>query len=163
MVRALAGLAVASLLPFPAATQSPLDACALLSREEVSAALGVEVDPGEHLVPTETRFCMWREHGRDQMQARNVRVSVLSQRDFNGARPSSLLPISTPESGIGDEAYFSKVRGMIFLLSVRKGDSYFRIQARSNPGSPDRVNMSAADRRDQEIDRAIARALLAKL
>jgi hypothetical protein len=150
-------LAAASLLQSPAGAASPLDACALLTQAEVSAALGVDVDPGERLVPTEPRFCTWREHGKDERRARNVRISFLSEQDFKGGKPSHLEKTSTFETGIGDEAYFSKATGMVFLLSVRKGDTFFRVQARSNP------NARPADRKDQEIDRTLALALLKKL
>jgi hypothetical protein len=162
IVLTMAGVAAGCLPQSPAAAAVP-DACALLTEAEVSAALGVAVDPGERTMPTETRFCTWREHGKDEREARNVRISFLSAQDFKGGKPSHLAVGSTSESGIGDEAYFSKATGMVFLLSVRKGDIYFRVQARSSAGTPTRANTPTVDRKDQEIDRTLARTLLQKL
>jgi hypothetical protein len=147
----------------PAAVVSSSDACSLLTQAEVSTALGVTLDPGERPVPTETHICIWREHGKDQMRARNVRISLLNAGDFKGGRPSPLLKASTPEIGVGEEAYFTKAIGMVYLLSVKKGDVYFRVQARSNPDALPAASTADTDRRDQEIDRALAQVVLKKL
>jgi len=139
------------------------DACALLSQAEIGAMLGVAVDPGERLLPNEPRFCTWREHGKDPMKARNVRLSLLSDREYNIGKTPLPTVTRTPESGLGDEAYFSKAKGMVFNLSVRKGTTYFRVQARSNPEAFAKSNTDAIDQKDKEIDLAVARALIKKL
>ncbi len=143
-----------------AAAASP-DACSLLTQAEVGAALGVAVDPGERLSPTETRFCTWHEQGRKQ--SRNVRIDFITERQYEIGKTPIPNVIKTPEGGIGDEAYFSKARGMVFNLSVRKGTTYFRVMARSNAEAFVKSNDAANDEKDKEIDRVIARALLRKL
>jgi hypothetical protein len=139
------------------------DACALLSQAEIGAMLGVVVDPGERLMPNEPRFCTWREHGKDPLKARNVRLSLLSDREYNIGKTPLPTVTRTPESGLGDEAYFSKAKGAVFNLSVKKGATCFRVQARSNPAALVKSNTDAIDQKDREIDLAVARAVIKKL
>ena len=160
IIAALVGTG-ACLLSQQASAASP-DACALLDQAEVSAALGVAVGPGERMTPTETRFCTWHEQGNDRR--RNVRVSVITEQTYRvGQTPISSLVVNTPESGIGDEAYFSKSKGMVYVLSVKKGGNFFRVQARSNAEALAKANDAGNDDKDKEIDRAIARAIVKKL
>ena len=151
----------ACLFSLQGAAASP-DACALLGQAEVAAALGVAVGPGEHLMPTDTRFCSWHEQGNGQR--RNVRVGVITDQQYHaGKTPISSLVVNTPEAGLGDEAYFSKAKGMVYNLTVKKGDRYFRVQARSNVDALAKANDAASDEEDKDIDRNIARAILKKL
>jgi hypothetical protein len=140
---------------------TPSDACALLTQEEVAAALGTPVDAGERLMPNEPRFCTWHEHGGKQ--ARNVRVDFISEQQYQIGKTAIPSIVKTPESGLGDDAYFSKAKGMVFNLSIKKGGSYFRVMARSNAEAFAKSNDAALDEKDKEVDRAIARAILKKL
>ena len=125
--------------------------------------LGVAVDPGERLMPSEPRFCTWREHGKDPMKARNVRLSLLSDREYNIGKTPLPTVTRTPESGLGDEAYFSKAKGMVFNLSVKKGGTFFRVMTRSNPQAFVKANSDAVDQKDKEIDRSLAHAVIKRL
>jgi hypothetical protein len=139
------------------------DACALLSQAEVGALLAVAVDPGERLMPSEPRFCTWREHGKNSTQARNIRLSLLSEREYEFGKTGLPTVTKTPQSGLGDDAYFSKAKGMVFNLSVKKGATFFRVQTRSNPNAFVKSNTDAVDQKDKEIDLAVARAVIKKL
>jgi hypothetical protein len=143
-----------------AAAASP-DACAMLTAAEVGAALGVAVDAGERVTPTETRFCTWHEQG--EKQNRNVRIDFISERQYEIGKTPLPNVVKTAEGGIGDEAYFSKAKGMVFNLSVKKGATYFRVMARSNADAFAKSNDATNDEKDKEIDRTIARAILKKL
>ncbi len=137
------------------------DACAMLTPAEVGAALGVAVGPGERLMPSEMRFCTWHEQGKKQ--SRNVRIDFISERQYEMGKTPIADVVKTPERGIGDDAYFSKVKGMVFTLSVRKGTICFRVMARSNPQAFVKANDAAIDEKDKDIDRTLARAILRKL
>jgi hypothetical protein len=134
------------------------DACAVLSQAEIGAALGVAVDAGEPLAATN---CTWHEQGNKQR--RNVRISLISAQQYEIGKTSIPSIIKTPEPGLGDDAYFSKGKGMVYNLSVKKGAHYFRVAARTNAEALAKANDAANDEKDKNTDRLIARAILKKL
>jgi hypothetical protein len=143
------------------------DACKLLTTPEVAAALGVEVDPGAVRVPGHPEFCIWREHGQSNALARNVQLSLLTQQQFEtGKTPLPNLP-KTAESGIGDEAYFANTPGIGYILSVKKGATYFRVEARPIQGFSRKKGSDAEehalDEKFKTVERAIANDILKKL
>jgi hypothetical protein len=69
----------------------------------------------------------------------------------------------TPQAGLVEDAYFSKAKGMVFNLSVKKGATFFRVQTRSNPNAFVKSNTGAVDQKDKEIDLAVARAVIKRL
>lgn len=130
------------------------DACALLTQAQVSAALGVEVDPGRRPVVSDPRMCNWREQGKPEGPARNVLVTLTGAKNFKAGK--------TPEPGIGDEAYFLKSGRFPFRLIVRKGAAYFQVMARSKAMSPtDRMTVS--DDQDRAVEKTVALEILKKL
>jgi hypothetical protein len=133
---------------------APGEACALLTQAQVSAALGVEVDPGRRPVASDPRMCNWREQGKPDGPARNVLVTLIGAKNFKAGK--------TPEPGLGDEAYFLKSGRFPFRLIVRKGAAYVQIMARSKATSlTDRMTVS--DDSDKAVDKAIALEILKKL
>jgi hypothetical protein len=149
---ALAGVCLLGSAPARAA-----DACATLSQAQVSALLGAPVKPGE---PIGTLLCIWQ--AQDTKDQRNVHLSFLSEPMFEAAKKPNPLTPKTSESGLGDEAVFIHPKGMIFNLIVRKGGTRFRVQARSNPSFGGSYSPEM-DAKDQELDRAFARAVLKTL
>ena len=139
------------------------DACALLTRAEVSTVLGVPVTDGEPLSHTHREFCRFGEAGQAGGAGRNVQISVIDEKKFAlGKTPISGVE-KTPESGLGDEAYWSKARGMVFVLSVRKGSNYIRVQSRTNKDALAKANTPALDEQDKAVDRKLAVEILKKL
>ena len=143
------------------------DACKLLAKEEVSAALGVEVDAGTARLTGHPEFCIWREHGQSSALARNVQVSLLTQQQFEtGKTPLPNIPKSA-EPGIGDEAYFTNTPGVGYILSVRKGSTCFRVQARPIAGFSRKKGSDAEehalDEKFKTVERVIASDILKKL
>jgi hypothetical protein len=144
------------------AAAAPDDACALLTQSQVSAALGVGVDPGQRPVATDPLFCNWREHGKPEGPARNVIVTIIGAARFESEKKSLVRgPTKTPEHDIGDEAYYYKAGRFPFNLIVKKDAAYFRIMARSDatPGE----HSPAVDDQDKKVDRALAIEILKKL
>ena len=150
----------ACLLGASASAATP-DACAILTQAEVAAALGVAVDAGEHLMPADARFCTWHEHGNHQR--RNVRISFISEQQYEVGKTPLPNLVKTSEAGLGEDAYFSKAKGMVYNLSVKKGATYFRVMVRSNAEAFVKANDATIDDQDKTIDRSIARAVLKKL
>jgi hypothetical protein len=136
------------------------NACAIVTPSEVAAALGVPVGAGEPLVPNDTDSCTWREQGKTKIQAKFVAVSFLAAQTYQMRQ--IMLKNNTPESGIGDEAYFSNDMGMAPTLTVKKGGTYFEVTA-SLGHEPSVKGTDAGVDRDKETDRAIARLILKKL
>ena len=145
-------------LPAVAAT-GPADSCALLTQSQVSAALGVGVDPGKHPVAPDPLFCNWREQGKPEGPARNVIVTLIDAAKFEREKTSLVRGPKTPEPDIGDEAYYYKAGRFPFNLIVKKGAVYFRIMVRSDAGD----HSPAVDDQDKKVDRALAIEILKKL
>jgi hypothetical protein len=143
------------------------DACQLLTAAQVSSALGVEVDPGSPSIPNHPEHCIWREHGKEQALAKNLQLSLLTDRQYEMGKTALPNIPKTPESGIGDEAYFAKTPGIGFILTVKKGSTYFRVQARPIPGFSHNKGTAAEeqalDERYKSVERTIAHEVLKKI
>ena len=136
-------------------------------KRSLCAALGVEVDTGTVRLTGHPEFCIWREHGQSNALARNVQVSLLTQQQFEiGKTPLPNIPKSV-EPGIGDEAYFANTPGVGYILSVKKGSNYFRVQARPIPGFSRKKGSDAEEQAVVEkfktVERVIASDILKKL
>lgn len=139
------------------------DACVLLAPAQVAAALGASVNDGEPISPTHREYCSFEEAGKAGGSGRNVHISIIDERKFTLGKTAFSGIEKTPESGLGDEAYWSKARGMVYVLSVRKGSSYFRVQSRTNKDAFAKANTPALDEQDKAVDRKLALEILKKL
>jgi hypothetical protein len=138
------------------------NACALLTATEVSAVLGAPVDPGQPLTPTFLQYCSFNETGKGAT-GRNTHISIIDEHKFAlGKTPIAGIE-KTPESGIGDEAYWTKAKGMVYNLSVKKGGNYFRVQSRTNKDALATSNTPALDEQDKAADRKLALEILKNL
>jgi hypothetical protein len=139
------------------------DACALLTVAEVGTVLGAPVDPGQPLSPTLPQYCSFNETAKAGAAGRNAQISIIDEHKFTlGKTPVPGIEKS-PESGIGDEAYWTKAKGMVYNLSVKKGSSYFRVQSRTNKDALAKSNTAALDEQDKAADRKLALEILKKL
>ena len=142
---------------------TPSDACALLTAPQVSSALGTVVGQGQPITPNNTTSCTWSEQAVPAGTERNVTVSLMTAKSFeNGKTPMTGIT-KTPVGGIGDDAYFIEPHAMTAGLSVRKGDACFQVRARSNPKWFKTGKTPESEKKDQEIDRALALEILKKL
>jgi len=154
----------ALILLAPAGSQAAgSDACALLSAAEIGAIVGAPMDPGVPITPTMTQYCSFNETGKGPGAGRNAQISIIDEHKFTvGKTPIGSL-VKTPESGIGDDAYWTKPPGMVYNLSVKKGNSYFRVQSRTNKDALAKGNTPALDEQDKAADRKLAQAIIKKL
>jgi hypothetical protein len=159
----IGAVAVLTLLVCAGAHAAGKNACALLSASEVGTIVGAPMDPGVPLTPTTPQYCSFNETGKGAGTGRNAQISIIDERVYTaGKTPISGIDKS-PESGLGDEAYWSKARGMVYVLSVRKGSNFFRVQSRTNKDALAKSNTPALDEQDKSADRKLALEILKKL
>ena len=143
-----------------AASAAPVteDACALLSQAQVSAALGVPVDAGKQIGPSNA-LCGWNQpndpshNGKRAMLAlyRTLGKSSPVERFENGKIPMQGIT-KTPISGVGDDAYYIDTPGIGMGLNVKKGASSFQVRVYGFPADQIRA-----------IEKALAQDVLGKL
>ena len=107
----------------------PTDACALVTPTQVSAALGVTVGTGEHVVPSSTTLCGF---GSDTAKKRAVTAIIKVTMFANEKTPFKGITKESA-SGIGDEAHYITTPGFGTGLSVRKGNFAFKVRVYGFP------------------------------
>ena len=114
--------------PRPAADRAPPpDACALLTVQEVSAALEVQSLPGKALFG-HASACSWSDDPAQSIDHRRVTLSIVhTAMVFNSMKASPRLTIE-PVSGIGDDAYYVLLKSESPQLAVRKGENVIQIR-----------------------------------
>ena len=139
--RSIAAIAVATVLlsamstppivpserPTPVSV-APGDACALLTQAQVSTALGVQVAPGQRLVPKSPLSCGWSQPGGPKLMAKKLVLQLMTQRQFDLGKTPYQGITKTPVSGIGDDAYYVTASGLGTALSVKKGAFYVQVK-----------------------------------
>jgi hypothetical protein len=144
--------------PSPAAAAQPVnlasvDACSLLSQEEMTAAVGLPMSPGEHMpvpanFPKSPNFCMWlqlppagvRPQPPLQME---LKVTPFIAGQFELGKNIAGQDGVTSVSGLGDDAYYAQI-GMMMLLNVKKGA--LDVQVTWLPVVTDRQHVMDAER-----------------
>src|SRR5579864_8972260 len=84
----------------------PIDACSLLTQEQVSAALGVNVDAAKRLAPT---MCGWSAPNQpNSVNAKKVALLISNPRAFAFAKtPPVSSEKAAPAKGVCDDAVYS--------------------------------------------------------
>ncbi|HTB87239.1 MAG TPA: hypothetical protein VK743_04790 [Steroidobacteraceae bacterium] len=140
-MRSQAGMAVICGLVFAlqsshasAAGREARDACSFLSESKVSAILGVAIDAGRHIGPSNA-LCGWGEPGDPDHSGKHALLTIYRavgkispvERFENGKMPIQGIE-KTPVSGIGDEAYYIDTPGFGVGLNVKKGNFAFQVK-----------------------------------
>lgn len=148
-----------SLASAAARAESSKPPCQLLTKEQISTALGVNVDAGA-VLPTVSDSCVWRESGKAATEAPMlVQVQRLSVQLYDRTKMVRAQEM-TPQEGIGSEAYFYKDPITGYQLIVKVGSNNFLVVStlpfpRYQPGA-------ATDEKCKAIEREVARALAGK-
>ncbi len=116
----------------PAATAPKIDACSMLTQAQVSAVLGVAVQPGRHIVASAPHLCGWAPSGGPSAGGKKLTVAFKTIQAFEIGKTPIQGITKTPVSGIGDDAYYATAKGMGTTLSVRKGNVAFDLELYSN-------------------------------
>lgn len=157
VLRLFAGLSVSGMASFSTLAQAdtPVDACTVLSKADVSSALGIAVDPGDRPIPDEPRMCNWRESHKPTGPGRNVMLTFIPEKEFEKLKT---LPLTAPATGIGDEAVLTHPMRMPPILAVKAGTHFFQLLVRSDLQPSEQVN-----ERNQAIERSLAAKIIKKL
>ena len=83
---AAASGAMMGLLWVSAVAATSPDACAVVTQAEVAAALGVPVNAGERVVPSDTTLCTWHEQRKNQVQGMFVTIASSKSRRIRCAK-----------------------------------------------------------------------------
>jgi hypothetical protein len=144
----LVGVLVAAVIAGPGVMAAPpSDACALLTAEQVGAALGAKMGAGKYVSPGFTKTCTWNAPG--------VIVTLMLQnaKAFQAGKAAPVPSEVTPASGLGDDAYYLAVGNIVGLI-VKKGTAAFKVTI---------YNSSLPMETKQQIEKTLAQQVLTKL
>jgi len=104
---------------------APHDACGLLTKAEIDAAMGVPMGNPKSIT---AKACQWRQPVKPGDPGAIVDVTVIDARGYNvgkaiaGSNKFKVVSVNA----LGDEAYYSESSdGKQNSLRVKKGESYF--------------------------------------
>jgi len=105
----------------------PGDACGLLTKGEIDAAMGVPMGNPKSIT---AKACQWRQPVKQGDPGAIVDVTIIDARGYNIGKAiagSSKFKV-VPVGALGDEAYYSEsTDGKQNSLRVKKGETYFAI------------------------------------
>lgn len=111
----------------PSRATAPTDACSLLTKGEIDAAMGVPMGTGKSIT---AKACQWRQPVKQGDPGAIVDVTIIDARRYNIGKAvagSNKFKI-TPVNALGDEAYYSESSdGKLTDLRVKKGENYVAI------------------------------------
>ena len=124
----------------PSTPAAPItDSCALLTPPEITAAIGVPIDPGKHVLPTSAIMCSWPQTGASAETATRVMLNFTSLDSFTKEKtPNNPRVFIAPVSGIGDEAFYVTTDFGISLYT-RKGNTAFVVGVHDKALPPNEV------------------------
>jgi hypothetical protein len=131
------------------------DACHLLTPAQISAAFGIEVGTGAEVWQGEKKSCAWREINK-KVGLPYVEIELVTEQDYGRIKKLSAVS-PTPESNIGDEAFFFRTVVNGFSLVVKAGGKYFSVYANPYNRAP---QVGADDEKCKSIERALAREII---
>ncbi len=139
-IAALTGLTVTT---WPAIAAPAEDACAVLTADQITRAIGAPVGNGSYVNPTFKKTCTWTA------PEKIVTLSFQKLEMYDAGKRTSL---ATPVSGIGEDAYFLGVGSTIGLI-VKKGSVALKVA----------VYAKIPPEQSRAMERALAEQVLSKL
>lgn len=146
LIAALAVL-VALAMSYVAFAATPTEACSLLTAGQVSAVLGVQIGPGEGVVPTSPKMC-----GFGGAAPKCAVVSMMTVDMFAHERHPLEGIKEEQAAGLGDDAHYMTTPGFGTGLSVLKGGYGFKVRVYGFPIE-----------QIKQKEKALAQEILAKL
>ena len=115
---------LAALAATPTAWGKALNACDLLTPQEICSIVAAPVSAGVALNSAATSSCKWQQSGVDPFKAITVVVSTKDAPAYEAGKG-----VRQPEtvSGIGDDAYLTGKSLSYVVLSVKRGQSAFTL------------------------------------
>ena len=109
--------------PTPNTSAAPVtDSCSVLTTNEISAALGVPIDPGKHTLATSDIMCNWSQTGASGATAQRLVLNFTAVDAYLREKAAIGNVVVTPAPGIGVVA-FTVSSQFGTSLFVRKGSS----------------------------------------
>ena len=106
------------------AARAETDACTLVTPAQVSAAVGVSVGEGTHVMPTFVKTCTWAPTAKSSIRA--VTVNLQTVAFYDGAKQMAVkaaaaVPAAQVKAvSVGDDGYYDVAGSMVTLL-FKKG------------------------------------------
>jgi hypothetical protein len=110
------------------------DSCEVLTSAEISAVLGMPIDPGKHVLKTSTIMCGWAKTG--VTNDAEVILNFQTPAYFEKEREPLPRITMTPAPGIGDDAYYITTQ-LGTSLFIKKGNTVigFSIRDKTIPSA----------------------------
>ncbi len=150
------GALIAACILFRTATADAApatDPCALLTRVQVSAALGGTVGEGK---PITSSVCEWSQQGKPGDVLLKLDVNIVTPEHYARLKSVTIGTI-TAVSGLGDEAFYSTLQQghtTLTTLNVKKGGTAVVIRVSGGTKNAEEY---------QAKEKAVAQALVPKL
>jgi hypothetical protein len=110
--------------PVPTPTPLVADACTLLTTDEVAAALGGPVNPGQEPDPNMQSCSFTGNDPAKNPDPNAVTVSMTNPGDFAAGKSTANGFTVTPVTGIGDDAYYLSTADATQLEVSKNGASF---------------------------------------
>jgi hypothetical protein len=150
----------------PPALAATDDACSLLTKAQVSEAVGASMGAGTYVTPTFKKTCTWNPAGGDKAiravtlylqtadaydGGKKMAEQMMAMAKMRGDKDAAQAGLSSV-SGVGDDAYYYNV-GTISSLLVKKGTMSFKVSVYAVLPPP----------KKQAMEKALALEVLSKL
>ena len=106
--------------PAPAHTEVA-DSCSVLTPAEISATLGIPIDPGHHVLASSSIMCSWPQTGATGETAQKLVLNFTSLPSFQREKAATTVVI-IPAPGIGDDAFYVTTN-LGTSLYIKKGNT----------------------------------------
>lgn len=114
----------------PSAAGAETDACKLLTAEQVSAAVGAPVAPGEHVTPTFVKTCTWNVAAKSAVRVVTLNLQTGASYDGSKRMAHEMAAMgkggSVKPVGVGNDGYYF-VAGDMVVLMVKKDNVAFKV------------------------------------
>jgi hypothetical protein len=113
----------------PSTARAETDACSLLTREQIGAAVGVAVAAGQHVTATYVKTCTWSPSTASDVKT--VTLFLQSAESYNSGKQLALQMAAgsnaaVKSASVGEDSYYFVLSDQAGLL-VRKGGVAFKV------------------------------------
>ncbi len=130
------------------------DACAFLTRDQVSTVLGVPVGAGKLVSLSDPHVCEWSVPGGPTLTAKKVVLTIITMRAFSQGKTPIPGITKTPVRRIGDAAYYVTASDLGTTLNFRKERAAFSVTVKGGGFSTEQI---------KEKEKTLAQTILANL
>ncbi|HUI59009.1 MAG TPA: hypothetical protein VLX90_02230 [Steroidobacteraceae bacterium] len=125
-------ITIGGAVPAPAQAAAT-DACALITADQLSAAVGVAMDAGKYVSPGFTKTCTWLPKGGATPTMKFFTLYLQTSVDFEAGKGVAQMAATGPNSsltqlsGVGDDAYVINFGGRIISLLFKKSGAAVKL------------------------------------